>query len=293
MRLEFTKMHGLGNDFVLIDAVRKPVTLSPAQIRRLAHRHFGVGCDQVLVVELPVREGTDFRYRIFNADGSEAGACGNGARCFARFVHARGLSDKRALVLDTLGGLVRTTLLPDDQVEVDMGVPCFEPAEIPFHAPADATTHILEIAAPMADQMADRGDQTVAEKVEISALALGNPHAVLLVEDVETAPVSRLGPLIERHERFPQGVNVGFLQVVDPGQGRLRVHERGSGETLACGSGACAAVVAGVRRGLFRRGAPVTIALRGGELRITWPGEGHSVMMTGPAAFVFEGTIEL
>ncbi len=286
MRLEFTKMHGLGNDFVLIDAVRKPVTLSPGQIRRLAHRHFGVGCDQVLVVEPAVREGTDFRYRIFNADGGEAGACGNGARCFARFVHARGLSDKRTLVLDTLGGLVRTTLLPDGQVEVDMGVPRFEPAEIPFHAPAAATTHILEIVVPAAGQ-AD------IERVEISALALGNPHAVLIVDDVETAPVARLGPLIEGHERFPQGVNVGFLQVVDPGRGRLRVHERGSGETLACGSGACAAVVAGVRRGLFRRGAPVTIALRGGELRITWPGEGHSVMMTGPATFVFEGNIEL
>ena len=276
MKLQFTKMHGLGNDFVVIDAVRRPVTLSPEQIRRLAHRRLGVGCDQVLLVAPAQSPAADFRYRIFNADGSEAETCGNGARCFARFVHERGLTDKRELVLETLAGPLRTTLLEDGQVRVDMGVPRFEPAEIPFLASTTASVYTLPV-----------GEETV----EISVLALGNPHAVLLVEDVEQAPVARLGPAIGAHERFPRGVNVGFLQVVDEHHGRLRVYERGSGETLACGSGACAAAVAGMRRGLLR--TPVEIRLPGGPLSIQWSGEGHSVMMTGPATFVFEGTITL
>ncbi len=276
MPLQFTKMHGLGNDFVVIDAIRQQVCLSPAQIRFLADRHFGVGCDQVLLIETATRPGADFRYRIFNPDGGEVGACGNGARCFARYVHERGLTDKRELVLETLGGLIRATLLNDGRVRVDMGVPCFAPADIPFRAPAAALLYSLEVAGKTWD---------------ISVLALGNPHAVLLVDDVDQAPVAQLGPLIEGHERFPQRVNVGFLQIVDRGHARLRVFERGAGETLACGSGACAAAVAGMRRGLLDR--EVSIELPGGSLTITWPGEGHSVMMTGPATFVFEGTVEL
>ncbi len=276
MKLHFTKMHGLGNDFVVIDAVRQPVTLSPEQIRHLAHRRLGVGCDQVLLAAPAQSPAADFRYRIFNADGSEAETCGNGARCFARFVHERGLTDKRDLVLETLARPLRTTLLENGQVRVDMGVPRFEPAEVPFLAPAAASSYSLAV-----------GEETV----EISVLALGNPHAVLLVEDVEQAPVARLGPAIGAHERFPRGVNVGFLQVVDEHHGRLRVYERGSGETLACGSGACAAAVAGIRRRLLR--SPVEIRLPGGPLSIQWSGAGHSVMMTGPATFVFEGTITL
>lgn len=276
MQLRFTKMHGLGNDFVVIDAIRQAVTLAPDQVRFLADRHFGVGCDQVLVVERPTRPGADFRYRIFNPDGGEVGACGNGARCFARFVHERGLTRKRTLVLETLGGDIHTTLLEDGRVQVDMGMPRFEPAAIPFRAPASAPLYTLEVGG---------------ETLELSVLALGNPHAVLLVDDVERAPVKRLGPLLEHHERFPERVNVGFLQVVDRHHGRLRVHERGAGETLACGSGACAAAVAGMRRGLFE--AEVTLTLPGGDLTIAWPGEGHSVIMTGPATFVFEGSVEL
>ncbi|MFQ5488803.1 MAG: diaminopimelate epimerase [Gammaproteobacteria bacterium] len=276
MPLQFTKMHGLGNDFVVIDAIRQQVCLSPPQIRFLADRHFGVGCDQVLLIETATRPEADFRYRIFNPDGGEVGACGNGARCFARYVHERGLTMRRDLVLETLGDLIRTTLLDDGRVRVDMGVPHFAPEDIPFHAPAAAPVYPLEVAE---------------ETWDISVLALGNPHAVLLVDDVDQAPVMRLGPLIESHERFPARVNVGFLQIMDRGHARLRVFERGAGETLACGSGACAAAVAGLRRGLLD--SEVTIELPGGSLTITWSGEGHSVMMTGPATFVFEGTVEL
>ncbi len=258
------------------DAIRQQVCLSPAQIRFLADRHFGVGCDQVLLIESASHPEADFRYRIFNPDGGEVEACGNGARCFARYVHDRGLTSQRDLVLETLGGLIRATLLDGGRVRVDMGVPRFAPEDIPFRAPATAPFYPLAVAG---------------ETWEISVLALGNPHAVLLVDDVAQAPVMRLGPLIESHERFPARVNVGFLQIVDRGHARLRVFERGAGETLACGSGACAAAVAGMRRGLLD--SEVTIELPGGSLTITWPGEGHSVMMTGPATFVFEGTVEL
>nr|ART37911.1 F518 [uncultured bacterium] len=273
-RLRFTKMHGLGNDFVVIDGVRQAVALTTAQIRALADRHLGIGCDQVLLLEAPRRAQADFTYRIFNADGGEVEHCGNGARCAARFVHEQGLSDKTTLSFDTLGGPVRPRLLTDGQVEVDMGVPCFEPARIPFTAPAEALDYPLQVA-----------DQTL----QIAALAIGNPHAVLRVPDVDSAPVSTLGPLIETHARFPRRVNVGFLQVVDRREGRLRVYERGAGETLACGTGACAAFVAGVRWGQFD--AQVYLHLPGGVLELAWAGPGTPVYLTGPAVTVFEGTL--
>ncbi len=272
--LRFTKMHGLGNDFVVIDGVRQAVALSTAQIRALADRHFGVGCDQLLLLEAPRRAEADFTYRIFNADGGEVEHCGNGARCAARFVHEQGLSDKTTLSFDTLGGPVRPRLLTDGQVEVEMGVPCFEPARIPFTAPAEAPDYPLQVA-----------NQTL----QIAALAIGNPHAVLRVPDVASAPVGTLGPLIEAHARFPRRVNVGFLQVVDRREGRLRVYERGAGETLACGTGACAAFVAGVRWGLFD--AQVRLHLPGGALELAWAGPGTPVFLTGPAVTVFEGTL--
>nr|ART36623.1 C245 [uncultured bacterium]ART38803.1 G145 [uncultured bacterium] len=273
-RLRFTKMHGLGNDFVVIDGVRQAVALTTAQIRALADRHLGIGCDQVLLLEAPRRAQADFTYRIFNADGGEVEHCGNGARCAARFVHEQGLSDKTTLSFDTLGGPVRPRLLTDGQVEVDMGVPCFEPARIPFTAPAEALDYPLQVA-----------DQTL----QIAALAIGNPHAVLRVPDVDSAPVGTLGPLIETHARFPRRVNVGFLQVVDRHEGRLRVYERGAGETLACGTGACAAFVAGVRWGQFD--AQVRLHLPGGVLELAWAGPGTPVYLTGPAVTVFEGTL--
>ena len=273
-RLRFTKMHGLGNDFVVIDGVRQAVALTTAQIRALADRHLGIGCDQVLLLEAPRRAQADFTYRIFNADGGEVEHCGNGARCAARFVHEQGLSDKTTLSFDTLGGPVLPRLLTDGQVEVDMGVPCFEPARIPFTAPAEALDYPLQVA-----------DQTL----QIAALAIGNPHAVLRVPDVDSAPVSTLGPLIETHARFPRRVNVGFLQVVDRREGRLRVYERGAGETLACGTGACAAFVAGVRWGQFD--AQVRLHLPGGVLELAWAGPGTPVYLTGPAVTVFEGTL--
>ncbi len=276
MNIQFTKMHGLGNDFVVIDDTARALRLTSRQIRFLADRHFGVGCDQVLIVERARDPAHDFRYRIFNADGEEVGACGNGARCFARYVHDRGLTDKRELALETLGGVVRTRIEDDGMITVDMGTPRFEPREIPFVADAPAPAYLLSVEG---------------EDYEISALSLGNPHAVLLVDDVDEAPVARLGPLIERHERFPQRVNVGFLEIGGRAHARLRVHERGAGETLACGSGACAAMVAARRRDLM--GARCTLSLRGGDLTIAWPGPGSSVMMTGPATFVFEGTLEV
>ncbi|MEA3221221.1 MAG: Diaminopimelate epimerase [Immundisolibacter sp.] len=272
--LRFTKMHGLGNDFVVIDGVRQAVALSTAQIRALADRHFGVGCDQVLLLEAPRRAEADFTYRIFNADGGEVEHCGNGARCAARFVHEQGLSDKTTLSFDTLGGLVRPRLLGDGQVEVEMGVPCFEPARIPFEAPAEALDYPLQVEG---------------QTLTIAALAIGNPHAVLRVPDVDSAPVGTLGPLIEAHARFPRRVNVGFLQVVDRREGRLRVYERGAGETLACGTGACAAFVAGVRWGLFD--AQARLHLPGGVLELAWAGPGTPVFLTGPAVTVFEGTL--
>jgi len=276
MLIEFTKMQGLGNDFVVIDATRQSVPLTPQRIRFLADRHFGIGCDQVLAVETTDNPAADFRYRIFNSDGHEVGACGNGARCFARYVHDRGLTDKRELTLETLGGLLHTRYEDNGMITVDMGIPRFDPPEIPFVAKGRALTYQLQVND---------------ECCEISALSIGNPHAVLLVDDVDSAPVATLGPLIENHERFPQRVNVGFLEIRDRGHARLRVHERGAGETLACGSGACAAMVAARARDLVD--GCCVVSLRGGDLTIAWSGPGSSVMMTGPATFVFKGTIEV
>jgi len=276
MTLEFSKMHGLGNDFVVIDAVNQTVTLSAEQVRSLADRHRGIGFDQLLLVERPGGAQADFRYRIFNADGGEVAQCGNGARCFMRFVHDRDLSDKRELLVETASGPLRLVLEDDDQVTVNMGEPRLEPREIPFDAPVRAASYTLEVAG---------------ERLEIAAVSMGNPHAVTLVRDVDTAPVERLGPAIERHPHFPQGVNAGFMQVIDFEHIRLRVFERGAGETLACGSGACAAVVAG--RLWDRLAARVKVTLRGGDLVVSWAGRGYPVYLTGPATHVFRGRIDL
>lgn len=276
MKLKFTKMHGLGNDFVVLDGVRQNITLTPAQLRFLADRNFGVGCDQILLVEKPGQAGIDFRYRIFNADGSEVEQCGNGARCFVRFAHEQGLTDKREIKVETKSGIISPRLEADGNVTVDMGKPVFAPDRIPFVSPTDAVIQPLQV-----------GDQEVA----ITAVSMGNPHAVQVVEDVDTAPVAIQGPMIESHPRFPQRVNAGFLQVVDRHSVRLRVYERGAGETLACGTGACAAVVAGISRDLLD--SPVRVSTRGGELSIAWNGPGTPVHMTGPAVTVFSGEIEL
>ncbi len=275
MILKFTKMHGAGNDFVVIDGVRQKVELTPEQFRFLADRHFGVGCDQILLVEKAQQPEADFRYRIFNADGGEVEQCGNGARCFVRFVHDHKLTPKREIVVETYGGLIRPSLETDGRVTVNMGVPVFDPARIPFDGQG-AVSEPLEVAG---------------ENLAVSAVSMGNPHAVQVVDDVETAPVERLGPLIEHHPRFPRRVNAGFMQVMDRSHIRLRVYERGSGETLSCGTGACAAVVAGIRRGLLD--SPVNVATHGGTLTIAWAGEGEPVLMTGPAITVFEGEIHL
>ncbi|GEC95958.1 diaminopimelate epimerase [Zoogloea ramigera] len=275
-KLAFSKMHGLGNDFVMIDAVRQDIRLSADQVRWLADRHFGVGCDQLLVVEPAQTPGVDFRYRIFNADGGEVEQCGNGARCFARFVFEQGLSDKREIRVETQKGIITPHLEDDGNVTVDMGVPVLKPADVPFVSDSDAWVQPLDVAGT-----------TVA----ITAVSMGNPHAVQVVADVDTAPVAEQGPQIEHHPRFPARVNAGFLQVVDEHNVRLRVFERGAGETLACGTGACAAVVAGILRGLVA--SPVRVATRGGELTIAWGGVGTPVMMTGPAVTVFTGELTL
>lgn len=276
MKLKFSKMHGLGNDFVVLDGVRQSIDLSPEQRRYLADRNFGVGCDQILLVEAASTPGVDFRYRIFNADGGEVEQCGNGARCFVRFVHEQGLTDKREIRVETMMGIIAPRLEGDGKVTVDMGIPRFSPAEIPFLHDDDVVIYNLDVA-----------DETL----EISVVSMGNPHAVQVVDDVDSAPVADHGPLIEGHTRFPRRVNAGFMQIVDRHAIRLRVYERGAGETLACGTGACAAVVTGIRRGLLE--SPVRVATRGGELCIAWGGEGRPVMMTGPAETVFTGEIEL
>ena len=276
MRVKFTKMHGLGNDFVVLDAVSQAIDLQPEQARFLADRHFGVGCDQVLVVEKPSRSDVDFRYRIFNADGGEVEQCGNGARCFVRFVHEKGLTAKRAIRVETQGGLIEPRLEDDGLVTVDMGVPRFEPSHVPFVTDSDALVQPLHV------------DGTA---VAITALSMGNPHAVQVVDDVRLAPVAEQGPRMENHPRFPQRVNAGFMQVVDRHAIRLRVYERGAGETLACGTGACAAVAAGIARGLLD--SPVRVSTRGGELTIAWGGPGRPVLMTGPAVTVFDSEIEI
>jgi diaminopimelate epimerase len=276
MKLRFTKMHGLGNDFVVIDATRVPVELTPARVKAIADRHFGVGCDQLLVVEPAARADVDFRYRIFNADGGEVEQCGNGARCFVRFVHDKGLTAKEEIRVETKSGIIAPRLGAGGLVTVDMGVPELTPAKIPFVSDSDAVVQPLQV-----------GEQTVA----ITAVSMGNPHAVQVVADVDAAPVAEQGALIERHARFPARVNAGFLQVVDAHTVRLRVFERGAGETLACGTGACAAVVAGILRGLVA--SPVRVHTRGGELEIAWAGPDTPVLMTGPAVTVFEGEMVL
>ncbi len=276
MRIRFTKMHGLGNDFVVLDAISQAFVPTPAQARWLADRHFGVGCDQLLVVERPTTPGVDFRYRIFNADGGEVEQCGNGARCFVRFVHEQGLTDKREIRVETKCGLIVPKLEADGQVTVDMGAPRFQPAEIPFVSESDAVVQPLEVGG---------------QNIDISVVSMGNPHAVQVVADVDAAPVATSGPPIEAHPRFPRRVNAGFMQVVDRHAIRLRVYERGAGETLACGTGACAAVVAGIRRGLLD--SPVRVTTRGGDLSIAWAGGDAAVLMTGPATTVFSAEIEL
>jgi len=276
MKIHFSKMHGLGNDFVVLDAIRQRFLPNAAQARFLADRHFGVGCDQILVVEAPTLAGVDFRYRIFNADGGEVEQCGNGARCFVRFVHETGLATKREIRVETRSGIIVPRLEADGQVTVDMGVPRFAPAEIPFDSDSDAVVQPLAVA--------DRS-------FDITAVSMGNPHAVQVVADVNRAPVDIYGPLIENHVRFPRRVNAGFMQVVDRHAIRLRVFERGTGETLACGTGACAAVVAGIRRGLLD--SPVRVTTRGGDLTVAWAAAASPVMMTGPAVTVFTGEIDL
>ncbi len=276
MKIRFSKMHGLGNDFVVIDAIRQPVDLTPERVRVLADRHFGVGCDQLLLVERARQPGVDFRYRIFNADGGEVEQCGNGARCFVRFVREQGLTDKQEIRVETMSGVITLKSEDDGAVTVNMGVPVFEPARIPFDSASDAFVQPLDVAGV-----------TVA----ITAVSMGNPHAVQVVADADAAPVAVTGPLIESHPRFPARVNAGFMQVVDAHHIRLRVYERGAGETLACGTGACAAVVAGIVRNLLE--SPVRVSTRGGDLDISWAGEGQPVFMTGPAVTVFEADINL
>lgn len=276
MILEFTKMHGLGNDFMVIDAIHQSVALSAPQIRALADRHFGVGFDQLLLVESATTAGIDFRYRIYNADGGEVAQCGNGARCFMQFVHEQGLTDRPLVRVETLHTVLELVRRPDGRITVNMGIPEFEPAAIPFSAPERSSRYPLEVNG---------------QTLEIGAVALGNPHAVLRVTDVDSAPLAELGPRIEQHPRFPQRVNAGFLQIVDRSTVRVRVYERGAGETLACGSGACAAVVIGRLWGELDE--QVRVRLSGGELAIDWSGEGCPVMMTGPATTVYQGRIEL
>jgi len=287
MRLRFTKMQGAGNDFVMLNGIAQPFALDARQLRALADRRFGVGADQVLLVERAERADADFRYRIFNADGDEVEQCGNGARCFVKFVHAQGLTSKRAIRVQTAGGLIEPRLEDDGDVTVDMGAPAFEPARLPFDADGLAPTlrgraHVYAIDVGGAPR-------------EVTLVSMGNPHAVQLAADVDAAPVTIDGPLIEQHRRFPRRVNVGYMQVMNRHAIRLRVWERGSGETLACGTGACAAAVAGIRMGLLD--SPVTVYARGGRLRIRWDGEPggapQPVWMSGPAVTVFEGEIEI
>ena len=276
MLLKFTKMHGTGNDFVVIDLISQHYKLRSRDVRKLADRHFGVGCDQVLVVEAPRSPDVDFRYRIYNADGLEVEQCGNGARCFARFVRDKKLTTKRVIRVETNAGIIELQVRNNHDVEVNMGAPVLEPEKIPFAAPARAASYLLQV------------DST---ELEIGAVSMGNPHAVLRVDNTDAADVGRLGPLIESHPDFAQRVNVGFMQVVSDSEIKLRVFERGVGETLACGTGACAAVVYGLSRGWLHDS--VTVGLPGGKLSVSWAGEGQPVIMTGPTAVVFEGTIRI
>ena len=276
MQLNFTKMQGAGNDFVVVDGFSAPISLNASQIKKIANRNFGVGCDQLLIVEKTNLTNVDFKYRIFNADGGEVEQCGNGARCFVRFVIEKGLTQKREITVETASGLITLTLQHDGQVTVNMGAPIFEPAKIPFISDTRQSQYLLKLRQ---------------ESLSICAVSMGNPHAVTLVDDVDTADMATLGPQIESHPSFPQRVNAGFMQIVDAHTIKLRVYERGSGETLACGTGACAAVVSGMMLGLLQ--SPVLVHARGGDLTIAWAGENTAVMMTGSAEIVFEGSITI
>jgi len=287
MRVHFTKMQGAGNDFVVLDETAGPLGLSEAQYRFLADRRFGVGADQILSVRPAPAAGIDFQYVIHNADGGEVEQCGNGARCFMRFVRERGLTDKRAVRVQTLSGVIEPSMGEDGRVSVDMGEPIFELERVPF----DAAGLTPATKGGWFEWHLALGTHAQSDIVAVSVLSMGNPHAVQIVDDVDTAPVAVQGPLIEHHPRFPQRVNAGFMQVQDRSHIRLRVFERGAGETLACGTGACAAVVAGIRLGLLD--ARVDVQTRGGLLSIEWQGAGHPVLMTGPAVTVFEGDIEV
>jgi diaminopimelate epimerase len=283
MKLRFTKMHGAGNDFIVINAINQSVSFDASQWRALADRRFGIGADQILVVEQAQLSDTDFRYRIYNADGGEVEQCGNGARAFVKFVTDKGLTGKRRIRVETLAGIIEPQLESDGRITVDMGAPILEPARVPFD-PAGLTSK-------------QEGEDTLwplevaGRTMSISLVSMGNPHAVQVVADADAAPVAAEGPLIENHPRFPRRVNAGFMQILDRHHIKLRVFERGAGETLACGTGACAAAVAGIRRGLLD--SPVRVTTRGGELTIAWEGNDAPVMMTGLAATVFEGEIEL
>ena len=287
MKLHFTKMHGAGNDFIVIDAINQQIDFTPAQWQRLADRRFGIGADQILVVEKPRLPDCDFRYRIYNNDGGDVEQCGNGARAFVKFVSEKGLSSKNSIRVETMAGNIAPRLEADGSITVDMGAPVLDPALVPFEASGLAgvaqgndTVWPLDLALP--------GDQA---SVLVSVVSMGNPHAVQVVDDVDAQDLDASGPLIEHHPRFPRRVNAGYMQIIDRHHVKLRVFERGAGETLACGTGACAAAVAGIRRGLLD--SPVRISARGGELSIAWQGPGQPVLMTGPAVTVFEGTIEL
>ncbi len=276
MQLRFTKMHGLGNDFVVIDLITQRFKLKPHHIRKIADRHFGIGCDQVLAVEIPTQPDVDFRYRIYNAEGSEVEQCGNGARCFARYIRDKRLTGKERIKVETLAGIIELEVTENRHVRVDMGAPILDPLRIPFTAEQQANDYALDINGV---------------EWRVGAVSMGNPHVILPVADVDTAPVAEIGPTAEQHPRFPQRVNVGFMQVIDRDTIKLRVFERGVGETLACGTGACAAVVSGIVQGKLNNS--VTVHLPGGNLSIDWQGAGQPVIMTGPATTVFEGQIQI
>jgi diaminopimelate epimerase len=276
MLMNFTKMHGLGNDFVVIDAINQAISLSEQQIRKLADRNFGIGFDQLLMVDKPMTANADFKYRIFNADGSEVAQCGNGARCFARFVRDKGLTDKDEVVVDTDSGQLVLRFDGEGLITVNMGIPRHAPQQIPLLADAEAVSYVAPLSSG---------------EVKFSAVSMGNPHAVILVDDVNSAPVAVVGAEMESHPLFPQRANIGFMQIINRQQVKLRVYERGAAETLACGSGACAAVVAGIELGLLDQ--LVQVSLPGGDLKINWQGRGQPVLMTGPAVSVYEGQINL
>jgi len=280
-------MHGLGNDFVVIDAIRQKISLTSEQVQFIANRHFGIGCDQLLLVEPSSTEDVDFRYRIYNADGGEVGQCGNGARCFAQFVREKGLSDKDIITVETMGGILQLAHESDGMIKVDMGVPRLNPKEVPLLPGKEVS------GKENAEQQAERYTLRLENNnsVEIGAVSMGNPHAVLQVDEVDTSPVETLGAEIEQHSQFPEGVNVSFMQIMDRSHIRLRVYERGAGETLACGSGACAAVVTGCVQQVLENN--VKVDLPGGRLVVSWAGNDEHVFLTGPATTVFEGTIEL